>query len=181
MSIRVHEKELKTLEEEIKKSSGKALQLERADATDIDAFKALQLERQFLANLEKKRIEVRKKLEEEKQERANLMAQLEASEAALANEFEETATPFIEKLEAYLTGDLREEFIEIYQSLAKKSSQASRIYAKLENLKGSMLVSGYLSLKNEMSFMARVTTLLDRWEYQTRDEIIARSKEVVMK
>ncbi len=182
MSIKEDEKALMTLDEEIRKSSNKALQLERADATDIDSFKALQLEKQFLGNLEKKRLEVRKKLEEEKEELTRLMARLEASEASLAREFEEKATPFIENLKAYLTGDLRDEFLEIYDSLAIKNHQTGRIYAEMENLKGSLTISGASSsAKNQMTLMARVTTLFDTWESETRKIILERSTKEVMR
>lgn len=177
MSIKEHEKALMTLDEEIRKSSNKALQLERADATDIDSFKALQLEKQFLANLETKRLEVRKKLEEEKEEAKKLTSRFETLAASLESKYEEVAQPFIERLTDYLEGDLREEFIEIYSQLEELHSEAERIHNRRETVKGGSGFGIPIPGPNQFTFNVRVAKLLDTWEYKTRNEMIRRSKE----
>ena len=178
MSIKEDEKALMTLDEEIRKSSNKALQLERADATDIDSFKALQLEKQFLGNLEKKRLEVRKRLEEEKEEAKKLTSRFEMLAASLESKYEEVAQPFIERLTDYLEKDLREEFIEIYSQLEALHSEATTVHNKRETIKGG---SGYglplLPGANQFTFNTRVAKLLDSWEYNTRNQMIGRAKE----
>ncbi len=177
MSIRENEKALKALDEEIQKSSSKALQLESAGATDIDSFKALQLERQFLANLEKKRLEIRKRLDEEKEELNKLTSRLEMAKGALKSKFEEKAQPFIDRLTDYLEGDLREEFIKIFDELQNLDSEASRTYNRCEMLKGGSsyglpIVPG----SNQLTLNTKVAQLLETWEFKTRDEMIKRSK-----
>ena len=178
MSVKGNERALKTLEEEIKKSRGKIYQLERADVTDIDSFKALSLERQYLENLELKKKAVEKELERQREEAKSLAAKFETLAASLTEKFETVAQPFIERLTDYLEGDLREEFIEIYTELEALHSEADRIYTQRERVEGgSDYGSHLLPGANQFTFNTRVARLLDTWEYKTRNEMIRRSKE----
>lgn len=177
MSLKENERAIKTLEEEIGKSRGKIYQLERADVTDIDSFKALSLERQYLESLEIKKKAAEKQREKDFEEARNLTAKFETLTASLAEKFEKVAQPFIERLTDYLEGDLREEFIEIYSQLEELHSEAERIHNRRETVKGGSGFGIPIPGPNQFTFNVRVAKLLDTWEYKTRNEMIRRSKE----
>ena len=177
MSLKENERAIKTLEEEIGKSRGKIYQLERADVTDIDSFKALSLERQYLENLETKKKAAEKQREKDFEEARNLTAKFETLTASLAEKFEKVAQPFIERLTDYLEGDLREEFIEIYSQLEELHSEAERIHNRRETVKGGSGFGIPIPGPNQFTFNVRVAKLLDTWEYKTRNEMIRRPKE----
>lgn len=178
MAINKHERTIKQFEEAIIKSRGRIMQLEGADPTDIGAFNELLAERQFLEGLEAKLIQTRKDLEKEKEELRKLNASFENLKKVLQKKFDEKAQPFIERLEDYLEGDLREEFISIYEELGETVSEANRVYNRQETIRGG---SGFgipiLPGINQFAFNTRVAQLLDTWEYKTRDEMIRRAKE----
>jgi len=178
MSIKDNERALKVLEEEIGKSRNKIYQLERADVTDRVALKELPGERQCLEALEKKRVAVQNKLDEERDEAKKLTAKFEALAASLRAKYESLATSFIDKLADYLEGDLREEFIEIYTELEALHSEADRAYTQRERVEGGTDYGSHLLPgANQFTFNTRVAKLLDTWEYKTRNEMIRRSKE----
>ena len=177
MAINKLERTIKQFEETIIRSRGKVLQLEGADPTDVEAFNALLSERQFLEGLEAKLLQTKKELEKEPEELRKLNASYESLAKVLQKKFEEKAQPFIDRLADYLEGDLREEFIKIYEELQALDSEASRAYNEREMIKGGSgfglpLLAGF----NQFTFNTRVAKLLDSWEYNTRNEMIKRSK-----
>lgn len=177
MSIKDNERALKVLEEEIAKARSKVFQLEHADVADRVALKELPGEREYLEALEKKRVAVQNKLDEEREEAKKLTAKFEALAASLRAKYESLATSFIDKLADYLEGDLREEFIEIYTELEALHSEADRIYSRRETVKGGSGFGIPIPGPNQFTFNTRVAKLLDTWEYKTRNEMIRRSKE----
>lgn len=177
MSIKDNERALKVLEEEIAKARSKVFQLEHADVADRVALKELPGEREYLEALEKKRVAVQNKLDEERDEAKKLTAKFEALAASLRAKYESLATSFIDKLADYLEGDLREEFIEIYSQLEELHSEAERIHNRRETVKGGSGFGIPIPGPNQFTFNVRVAKLLDTWEYKTRNEMIRRSKE----
>lgn len=175
MSIKEHEKAIKEIDQELMKVRGRIYLLE--NSPDLGAIRELREEKGYLEELEKRRKKTGLALEKEKGSLEDLNSRFESVKASLADDFNGLTGAFIEKVKDLIEGDLREEFIEIYEKLQEKSSKLTRLHIERENKKGSTTVESFIpGLKDEHSFMSRVSILFDRWEMDTRREMIKRAK-----
>lgn len=175
MSIKKNEKALKGIEQEIMKIRGRIYLLENSE--DLGAIRELREEKEYLEELEKRRKKIRLELEKEKASLEVLDSRFESLKASLEDDFNGLAGAFIEKVKDLLEGDLREEFIDIYEQLQGKSHTLTRLHIERENTKGSTTVNSFVpGLKDEHSFMSKVSIFFDRWEMNTRKEMIKRAK-----
>lgn len=167
MNIREMKHRLKKLEEHISKLYSNIQRLEGSE--DLADFRELKNSQDLMLSL----LEKKNKLIEELE---GLEAQAQKGEEnyknavrELTKTFNEEASPFLNRLQAYLD-DLGPKFLDVYETLLDKDNQASSEYSKSASITGKSGHYMYYDKKNHFYFKNLVERMLQNFVNEKLEE-----------